>query len=596
MADYPIPTQLVVDERLVPAANAQVTVYDLNDTNNTTPLALKDMNGTPIANPITTTANALSPNILAPVPKVKFVAPSTGLSIPVVSTDGLEAAAQAAADDANAAKAFVQGITVSAAPGPEAAAAIDSNGKISFTIPQGPKGADGSNVLPTDEAVAQAVMSTTSSTHAAINSRVDLRASEQVPPLVEAAIASDSTIAAAGAAAAEGAVDDALNTSTRIPKIVDATKVEAKWRSRLGRRLLARLLDNGVFQSSGVQMIGDGGVTRAFTRTDYLRGTRIRVAGRAHPVLAQDALLADGRIPQRTLDEWSSRMSAPRSPKGRGIICRGDSLTAGAFGDGVSYPQYLSVLAPGLPIAKRGNPGERSKEISMRQGSTALTVSADLSIPASGATAAFAMNTTLIFTNPNGTNGTPDGLAMAGTLNGIRGTLTATGGMFTFTRSSSGDAATVPAGTPWIDEYESVRRDWNQVLWVGRNNVTATPSDVAVYVAKMVAYQTSGDYLVLGVTNSTAEPSGSANYNTILGINAALASAYPNNYLDIRGWLIANGLGAVSLTPTATDTTAISEDRIPPSLLAADGLHLNANGYKAVAIAVKNWITTKGWV
>ena len=104
MADYPIPTQLVVDERLIPAANAQVTVYDFNDTANTTPLALKDMNGTPIPNPITTTANALSPSIIAPVPKVKFVVPTLGLSIPVVSTDGLEAAAQAAADEANAAK------------------------------------------------------------------------------------------------------------------------------------------------------------------------------------------------------------------------------------------------------------------------------------------------------------------------------------------------------------------------------------------------------------------------------------------------------------------------------------------------------------
>ncbi|GAB2767772.1 hypothetical protein [Sinomonas soli] len=560
MADtYPIESQLVINTngQLIP--NGKVYVYDSDDTGNTTLLPLTDPNGLPITNPLTASAISTTPEIRTPVMLVKMVG-ENGAELTVLSAKGVveqvkEAMAAAAEAASNAA---ASAALVDAPAGDAITAALDGNADVA----------------------------------SALGRRLDT----QVPPLVADAMASDSTIAAAGATAAQGAVNDALNTSTRIPKIIDATKVEAKWRSRIGRRLLARILDNGVFQSSGVQMIGDGGVTRAFTRTDYLRGTRIRVAGRAHPVLAQDALQADGRVPQRTLDEWSSRMSAPRSPKGRGIICRGDSLTAGAFGDGVSYPQYLSVLAPGVPIAKRGNPGERSKEISMRQGSTALTVTPDLAIPATGATAAFAMNTTLIFTNPNGTNGTPDGLAMVGTLNGIRGTLTATGGMFTFTRASSGDAATVPAGTPWIDEYESVRRDWNQVLWVGRNNVTATPNDVAVYVAKMVAYQTSGDYLVLGVTNSTAEPSGSANYTTILGINAALASAYPNNYLDIRGWLIANGLAAVSLTPTADDTTATSEDRIPPSLLAADGLHLNANGYKAVAVAVKNWITTKGWI
>ena len=143
MADYPIPTQLVVDERLVPAANAQVTVYDLNDTNNTTPLALKDLNGNPLPNPISTTANALSPNFISPVTDVKFVSPATGLALPVVSVEGLRNAAQQAADQAAAARQFVTGITVAATAGAAAAAAIDSAGKITFTLPQGAKGDKG---------------------------------------------------------------------------------------------------------------------------------------------------------------------------------------------------------------------------------------------------------------------------------------------------------------------------------------------------------------------------------------------------------------------------------------------------------------------
>ena len=145
MADYPIPTQLVVDERLVPAANAQVTVYDLNDTNNTAPLVLKDLNGNPITNPISTTANALSPNFISPVSDVKFVSPATGLSLPVVSVEGLRNAAQDAADQAAAARQFVAGITVgTVSSGTTPAVTFDNaTGKFSFTLAKGPKGDPG---------------------------------------------------------------------------------------------------------------------------------------------------------------------------------------------------------------------------------------------------------------------------------------------------------------------------------------------------------------------------------------------------------------------------------------------------------------------
>ena len=169
MADYPIPTQLVVDERLIPAANAQVTVYDLNDTGNTAPLALKDMNGTPIPNPITTTANALTPPIMVPVTDVKFVDPASGLALPVISVEGLRSAAQAAADNANAAKQWVAGITVgTVAQGAAPAVTIDSAGKFNFTLQKGADGRDGANVLPTDTAIRDAINDGGSQTTAAL--------------------------------------------------------------------------------------------------------------------------------------------------------------------------------------------------------------------------------------------------------------------------------------------------------------------------------------------------------------------------------------------------------------------------------------------
>lgn len=570
---------------------ATFTVHAPDDTSFSTPLAVTDPNTGVAINPLRSNSNGTLPTfkVAGDLPRVKLK--SGAFVTELVSLDGLVATqitnAGLGPETVSAAIAAAATATTKAGEAAgSAGAAAETLGEVTL------KASAVAEVVATNDGIMATVMRQPGSAFAA---EVDAAIAAGVPAEVAVALGEQPEVLAAAVALAQSDAGLVLKSDPGVPTTRPDTDPDMiRWRSKIGRRFLAAVSKSGVFRASGVQLSG-GGVTADLTRSDFLRGTRIRVPGRAHPVLAQDALMIDGRVPTSTLTEWATRMPSPRSGKGRGTVSRGDSLTAGAFGDGVSYPQHLSTLA-GVPVAKRGNPGERAKEISLRQGSTPLTVNADLSVPASGATAAFAMNTSLIFTNPNGVNGTPDGLAMIGTLGGIRGTLTATGGMFTFTRATAGDAATVPAGTPWLDEWESTHRDWNQIIWVGRNNVTASPSDVAPYVAKMVAYQTGGDFLVLSVTNATSEPSGSANYATILGINAALQAAYPNNYLDIRSWLIANGLAAVSITPTSDDTAAIAQDRIPPSLLSSDGLHLNANGYRAVAIAVYTWITAKGWL
>lgn len=308
----------------------------------------------------------------------------------------------------------------------------------------------------------------------------------------------------------------------------------------------------------------------------------------------EDVLDRDGKVPGWVIAAWESRMRSGTA-RGRGIICRGDSLTAGAFGEGVTYPGHLSTLVPGVPVAKRGFPGERSKGIAQRQGSIPLVTTAALTIPASGASSTFTMDQTALWTGPQGEQGVPDGSVLEGWLNGVAGRLSASGGTYTFTRTTSGNAVDVPVGTPWLDAWESTRRDWNQIIWTGRNNISDT-SQVLESTAKMVAYQTAGSFVVVSITNRMTEPSGSAGYNSIIATNTALASAYPENYFDLRKWLINNGLAAVGLTPTTEDTLAISEDRIPPALLAADGLHFNPNGYRATAIGVRSFITTKGWI
>jgi len=107
------------------------------------------------------------------------------------------------------------------------------------------------------------------------------------------------------------------------------------------------------------------------------------------------------------------------------------------------------------------------------------------------------------------------------------------------------------------------------VFWVGRNNLTP-PATVLTDLNDMISRLGHNRFLVLSVINKSdgTENAGSAAYNNILALNAAIAAAYPANYLDVRSSLVADSGGA--------------NDAPAPSIT-ADGLHLNTAGYTLVA-------------
>lgn len=143
------------------------------------------------------------------------------------------------------------------------------------------------------------------------------------------------------------------------------------------------------------------------------------------------------------------------------------------------------------------------------------------------------------------------------------------------------------------------------VLWVGRNNITQQ-SIIMSDLAEMVAAQTTNQFLILSVINGDypTERKNAANhtgYDQIIAINAAIAAAYPNNYFDIRSWLIANGLAALGITPTAQDIIDLADDTVPSSLRSNE-VHLTdtlSNGIKGsyglVGQKVYDFISAKGW-
>jgi hypothetical protein len=72
-------------------------------------------------------------------------------------------------------------------------------------------------------------------------------------------------------------------------------------------------------------------------------------------------------------------------------------------------------------------------------------------------------------------------------------------------------------------------------------------------------------------------------------LNADLQALYPDNYLDVRSWLIAH------YDPNNSQDVADLANDVPPSSLRYDDIHLRNEGSVLVAQRLKAFIDTKGW-
>lgn len=96
MTDYPYEGTLIADPvTFQRAVKASITVYDVEDANNTTPLALKDLSGLPLANPLTSSADAFIQPLITTSDGVKLV--GGGLTVVAFSPKGIRDAAEASA-------------------------------------------------------------------------------------------------------------------------------------------------------------------------------------------------------------------------------------------------------------------------------------------------------------------------------------------------------------------------------------------------------------------------------------------------------------------------------------------------------------------
>lgn len=244
-----------------------------------------------------------------------------------------------------------------------------------------------------------------------------------------------------------------------------------------------------------------------------------------------------------------------------GVIMWGDSLTV-ANQDlmGVTIPSALQALL-GVPVTGLGIAGQQSTGISMRQGGTPiqLTLTGN-QITYNGVTATAINGVSVVGMN---TAQNPDYRFLSaagdttarfflGSVCGVHGQLTrtASGGppstseTYFFLPDQNTGVTSWLAASPKACPANSVfTPDTNSllayptILEAGRNN-TDYQSQILTDLAASVSALGHSRYLILSIPNGETEPSGNATYNKIVAINNAIAAAYPNNYFDVRAYLV----------------------------------------------------------
>lgn len=267
------------------------------------------------------------------------------------------------------------------------------------------------------------------------------------------------------------------------------------------------------------------------------------------------------------------------------IICWGDSLTVGAGADGVSYPSVLRS-ALGLDVINYGVGGEGAAQIAYRQGAMPIYFS-PISIPA---------DLTPVEVNVINENGGNAGIVRQNNtgvnpckVGEVEGNLTFNKeeDKYYFTRLQIGEPVELNEKTQLLTSAMQDKKGNDiLVIYSGTNNQPngTTIKNVIDIQRQMIKYAGTDDYIIIGMTSKNYMPD-------IENVNIALKNEYGDKFLDIRTYLLENGLSESGITATDQDIEDIKNGEIPISLR-SDKVHGNKYYYTILGKQLADKITS----
>lgn len=271
-----------------------------------------------------------------------------------------------------------------------------------------------------------------------------------------------------------------------------------------------------------------------------------------------------------------------------GIVCWGDSLTAGAGGNGISYPSILQELIIkniyNIPVENMGVGGEDTLTILGRTGSKPMIVDA-FTIPSDLSKVEIKFRTTPLRQGDKGINPC--------VINDVEGYLTieqdsaiSTNFKYYFQRSNNGTAVEVHNNTKIQTSASTLYKDYMPIIFIGQNGGYDSDDELIEQIKLLVDYNNNDMYLVLGLTSGTEA--------SRKELETKMDNEFGKKYINLRNSLSKSGVEDAGLIANAEDMMATVIGKVPPSLH-VDEVHLNDKGYTLIGNIVYNRMVELGY-
>lgn len=350
-----------------------------------------------------------------------------------------------------------------------------------------------------------------------------------------------------------------------------------------------RLSYQSVFTEEQKAMYGTGWMVKEIPTVDYVP-TSFDYVEYKESILAKESVKAENAN--------YAEKAGSIAQKEENVACIGDSLT---FGYGASHgsTDYPSVLAKlcDKTVYNLGVSGESTDDILARQGGFPAVIN-PINIPAetSAVEITFSSNINIGADNTVLLRKDSSNLVNPVIIDGVEGNISKSNDKYYFIRLENGTAHEVKHPQYVITKEMREHKDDIQIIFMGTNGgwmITADDAETRIkkltsQIDMMIDYNTSKKYIIIGMHYFYSW----VLYNGLTKeqLENAMLLKYGNHYINLRKYMIEYGLADAGLTATETDTEAINNGNVPPSLLYSDGIHGNAYFYNILA----NLVNKKG--
>lgn len=313
------------------------------------------------------------------------------------------------------------------------------------------------------------------------------------------------------------------------------------------------------------------------------------------------------------------------------VVCWGDSLTAPQSGDGqegwlgrllggdYSYPTVLAdFLGSDYEVINCGVRGEKTLTIAARQGGIPMFLTRDVILPPEGRAEIVEnfylrpFRTTWDSTrvtpflhcyqkgpkpahlNPCTIQGIPCTIEVEGEYNEAENDERYFRRTYIIERCHRAERCdTLKAGAIVHTKASSaLRSPYANIFFMGYNGGYREVSELIAQYRRMIAYGKTRRYLVIGLH----KPNKSApTTDKMKAMEEMMQKAFGRHYINLRAYLVSDGLKDAHLTPTPEDREAISHGAVPPQLL-ADGTHFTPEGYRLIAEIIHKRFRELKWI